>query len=103
MPVRILSIIVRLPLKCKLFYFPAMDVMVAKFDRLRVSKGHLLTVKDDAQKIRDAFFHGKPTCFEIFEMADLFCHLLSYSDFAKFLVISCTVERCKVGPRNSKL
>ena len=94
---------IRLPLKCKLFYFPAMNAMVDRFDRLRVSKGHLLTVKDDAQKIRDAFFHGKPTCFEIFEMADLFCHLLSYSDFAKFLVISCTVERCKVGPRNSKL
>lgn len=100
MPVWILSIIIRLPLKCKLFYFPAMDAMVAKFVRLRVSKGHLLTVKDDAQKIRDAFFHGKPTCFE---MANLFCHLLSYSDFAKFLVISCTVERCKVGPRNSEL
>lgn len=63
---------IRLPLKCKLFYFPARNAMVARFDRLRVSKGHLLTVKDDAQKIRDAFFHGK---IKIFEMADLFCPL----------------------------
>ena len=49
-----------------------MNAMVARFDRLRVSKGHLLTVKDDAQKIRDAFFHGK---IKIFEMAELFCPL----------------------------
>lgn len=54
-------IVSKVPLRCKSFYFPAMDAMVAKFYRLRVSKGHLLTVKDDAQKIRDAFFHGKPT------------------------------------------
>ena len=67
-----MMMMIRLPLKCKLFYFPAMNAMVARFDRLRVSKGHLLTVKDDAQKIRDAFFHGK---MKIFEMADLFCPL----------------------------
>lgn len=79
MPVRILSIIIRLPLKCKLFYFPAMDAMVAKFDRLRVSKGHLLTVKDDAQKIRDAFFHGKPTCFETYSV--IFCPILTLLSF----------------------
>ena len=67
-----MMMMIRLPLKCKLFYFPAMNGMVARFGRLRVSKRHLLTVKDYAQKIRDAFFHGK---MKIFEMADLFCPL----------------------------
>lgn len=81
MPVWILSIIIRLPLKCKLFYFPAMDAMVAKFDRLRVSKGHLLTVKDDAQKIRDAFFHGKPTCLKLQTYSVIFCPILTLLSF----------------------
>ena len=54
-------IVNKVPLRCKSFYFPAMDAMVAKFGRLHVSKGHLLTLKDEAQKIRDAFFRGKST------------------------------------------
>ena len=71
-----------------------MEAVVAKFDRLRVSKGYLLTVKDNARKIRDAFFHGKP----------IFYKWQTYSViFAKFPIIICTVERCQVDPRNPEL
>ena len=33
--------------------------MISKFQKLHPTKGHLLTVKGDVQKIRDAFFKGK--------------------------------------------
>ena len=34
--------------------------MLSKFQQMHVSKGHLLTVRGDVQKIKDAFFTGKP-------------------------------------------
>ena len=44
-----------------LFLLAATEAMISKFTELHVSKGHLLTVKGDAQKIKDTFFAGNPT------------------------------------------
>ena len=33
--------------------------MQTKFQKMQISKGHLLTVKGDVQMIKDAFFKGK--------------------------------------------
>ena len=33
--------------------------MLTKFQKMQISKGHLLTVKGDVQRIKDEFFKGK--------------------------------------------
>ena len=33
--------------------------MLLKFQKMQISKGHLLTVRRDVQRIKDAFFKGK--------------------------------------------
>ena len=33
--------------------------MLVKFQKMQISKGHLLTVRGDVQRIKDAFFKGK--------------------------------------------
>lgn len=40
-------------------YFLGMYDMLTKFQKMQISKGHLLTVKGDVQMIKDAFFKGK--------------------------------------------
>jgi len=37
----------------------AMEKLCSKFSKLHVSDGHVFTVKDDVQKIKDAFFTVK--------------------------------------------
>lgn len=36
-----------------------MKDLTNRFEKMNLPKGHLLTIKDDVQKIRDAFFSGK--------------------------------------------
>jgi len=39
-----------------------MEKLCSKFSKLHVSDGHVFTVKDDVQKIKDAFFTGESYC-----------------------------------------
>lgn len=74
-----------------------MDGVVSRFESVRLSDGHLLTVKGDAQKIRDQFFIGRPTFLRCFKWQ-------TYSVlFFKFPINICTVERCQVDPQNSEV
>ena len=40
-------------------YSLGMYDMLLKFQKMQISKGHLLTVRRDVQRIKDAFFKGK--------------------------------------------
>lgn len=42
-----------------LFVFSGMEELHSKFQKMLISKGPLLTIKDGVQKIRDSFFMGK--------------------------------------------
>lgn len=42
-----------------------MEGVISRFQELRVSKGHLLTVKGDVQRVKDAFFVGKLFCIAV--------------------------------------